>query len=40
MGMALGAGALGAGAGLVGGMMVADAIDDSQDAAYAQGYGE
>lgn len=37
-GMGLGGAALGAGAGLVGGMLLMDAIDDNQQEAYQEGY--
>ncbi|KAK4235607.1 hypothetical protein C8A03DRAFT_17676 [Achaetomium macrosporum] len=37
---AMGGAALGLGAGVLGGALIADAIDDGQDAAYAEGYGE
>lgn len=36
--MGLGGAALGAGAGLVGGMLLMDAIDDNQQEAYQEGY--
>jgi hypothetical protein len=37
---AMGGAALGLGAGVLGGALIADAIDDNQDAAYADGYSE
>lgn len=39
-GMGMGGIALGAGAGLLGGALIADAIDDHEDAAYQQGYDQ